>query len=534
MKKVSRLLGIVIMGLVLTGCLDTKQEFWLNPDGTGKVRVEAVLSRIDLGGGQDADPEVKAKSTVLDELQKAEGVEVWSDVAYEALDDGQVKFQGTAYFTDISQLRFHNAGMKLSLYDTIDVQSQSGQTIVTISSSDKDKKKKAQKPKQLTEEEIDAEIRKAKAEFGKMSMMLNVMATLRIQRIVHTSGAVQSVTNMEKLSDQSVAFDFRGEKMIEVFNQLIEDEDYMREMLRAGRHPVKDGPEGDDQFNQMIFGEAAPVTATFAGSESNLFDYRAEVAAATAPYAALVEELGGVQKIKAPEGVVGKFKVGGVRMIHYSDNERGIRPFNFDKGYTLALYGILPRPVISVNEGIITEAKDDHGRDLLPESEWNRRISFPNLGKDQQTVSFDVNLELPSASATRISSLRGTLTYMVSEDVKSVDLGINDFSVGVEGDHFGAKIVSIEESNWQPGKQTMQVRVAIKKEMLKEARIYDAAGNQLETSGGYSSMGDVTTFNYTLKDGEFPASGRIEYDVYEGAKEYELPFELKEIPLTGR
>ena len=49
------------LAILLTGCFDTKQEYTLNPDGSGKVVHESTFQHMNLNlGGPDAtDPQAR-------------------------------------------------------------------------------------------------------------------------------------------------------------------------------------------------------------------------------------------------------------------------------------------------------------------------------------------------------------------------------------------------------------------------------------------------------------------------------------------
>jgi len=97
---------ILILGAVsFTGCYQARQTFVLNPEGDGKVHIDAFLPIISL----EQKPDLKALHRQMEKgvkkiVTKSSGVEAWSGVSYELTEAGRLHFKGTAYFPDISML----------------------------------------------------------------------------------------------------------------------------------------------------------------------------------------------------------------------------------------------------------------------------------------------------------------------------------------------------------------------------------------------------------------------------------------------
>ena len=79
----------------MSGCIESRDMFTLNPDGSGKVVHVATAPNLDLGFGGDAqapsDPDMAGRKVVREMLKASKGVDAWRDVGYEMLDDGRVK-----------------------------------------------------------------------------------------------------------------------------------------------------------------------------------------------------------------------------------------------------------------------------------------------------------------------------------------------------------------------------------------------------------------------------------------------------------
>ncbi len=108
--KSLKLVLLPLVALLLASCYETKQEITLNPDGTGKMRLESSFQNVNIGN-QDASPEEALQAAVGRIVNDSKGVDVWDDVSFKQLDDGRIHFAGTAYFKKIEAVEIPNLGM---------------------------------------------------------------------------------------------------------------------------------------------------------------------------------------------------------------------------------------------------------------------------------------------------------------------------------------------------------------------------------------------------------------------------------------
>jgi hypothetical protein len=66
MSKTLRVISSLILLSLLTGCYETKQEITLNPDGSGKVTMESIITEVEplLFNNSLAGPEQSASQAV--------------------------------------------------------------------------------------------------------------------------------------------------------------------------------------------------------------------------------------------------------------------------------------------------------------------------------------------------------------------------------------------------------------------------------------------------------------------------------------
>ncbi len=98
MRRFSPVLA-ALCAVVLAGCLDLDEEYSINPDGSGKVKIKCAVAPMRFTTSKKS-PEELLKSDVRETLEKCGGVDAWTDVTAVQRDDGKIAFSGTAYFKD--------------------------------------------------------------------------------------------------------------------------------------------------------------------------------------------------------------------------------------------------------------------------------------------------------------------------------------------------------------------------------------------------------------------------------------------------
>ncbi|MEY4385773.1 MAG: hypothetical protein RLY20_1056 [Verrucomicrobiota bacterium] len=541
MKKImhARILNAVIAvaaATLLSGCFDTKDDFTLNPDGSGKVVHETSFQSMNLGG-ENESAEAALKEAVAKIVEEAKGVEAWRDVSFKRLDDGRMYFKGTAYFKALSQLDLPNQTMlEFDWNKTADGGVLTLRTNKGDSSGEKEgfrmEKKKVDYSK-LTPEERKKKLAEERAGFQQMKPMMNgILGAMKHEVTFHLPGKVAESSNFTKDPNGSLGLKFDGAKMVEAMDKLVNDDVWA--MKNLGNAGSPDKPDMDDEMAAVMFGSKAPVRAIISGGKS-AFDYATEVAAAKTEFVKIKKQLGASPvEVAAPAkgGELKSIKVVGVRLVSETDKQREVRPFNYDAGYTLALLAELPGSVLGITDksGLDSAIADD-GSDLLPKSEWNRRFSFPKLTKDKSGAVLEVELNPPGPGVKGLKELSGHLEYSVAGGSKEVDLGFTELKADAQGGELGAKIQSIKDG-WQKGTQQLELKLKVNKDALKAVYLV-VDGNKTELDQrGWGGGGNSYTFTYEIK-GTFPANGKLVAEVFDQLQTFTVPFKLENITLLG-
>ena len=536
---------LVVGVVVIAGCVEEKKEYTINPDGSGKVDCDIVFTPFNLNlDGEEASPQSQIKAEVEKILKESKGVDAWQNVSFELTDEGKIHFVGTAYFADINKLKIKSGGFN-SNQSTIFSRDGAGRITIEIKndSDSEDSGGQDKEAEKLTEAEVSQKVKEMKLQYNKSKpMMIGMLGTLKIEKVFHLPGRIEEVSNFTKVDDSTVQLTLEGMKMLAAMDKIMSDDKLLAEQIRAGKNPMQSGAGDELSGNEMLYGQRAPVRVVASGGKE-LFDYKTEVAAAKANYKAMAKGLGFGETSSAATvetatvgtvGEAGSVIVGGIRLIRYADKDRGIRPFNHDKGYSLSLVMELPESDMELTTGRVEKATADTGQDLLPEKEWDRKIQWPKLTKDGKGVKFDVNLLLPDDNVKGLAEIAGSFDFLKSTGTKEVDLGMMDFKEGSQSKLGGFSILSVKTEDWDKDNQGMWLKVDLLRGAFKRAKFYGENGEELEvSSAGTSYSGDrIKTIGFKTK-GSFPERGRIVFETLKDVSKHRIGFKLSNVSLLG-
>lgn len=107
MRRTVRATLLLASLLTLCGCVQSKLDIYLNPDGTGKVVYEVLRGAPEdefADWFSERDKENLARQSARDILQESKGVAAWRDVSTGFTKEKQFRFKGTAYFRSLNLL----------------------------------------------------------------------------------------------------------------------------------------------------------------------------------------------------------------------------------------------------------------------------------------------------------------------------------------------------------------------------------------------------------------------------------------------
>jgi hypothetical protein len=526
--RVLSFIGCALALALLVGCFETKQEFTLNPDGSGEVVHECTFQPASVVLTRKVDAEAQMKAAVSELLSRAKGVEAWSDVSYQLLEDGRVHFKGTAYFRSLSDLDIPNQTM----LDFAWSHAKDGTGTLTLRDKNEQKKSHPEKPEKPSSPE---DIKQGRAKFQQAKPMLAMfMASMQHDVLFHLPGKPGKTSAFQRDASGALTLHVDGGKMLQAMDTLISDDKWM------ARHPkVMDPdtpPPPDAEMNRLLFGVEGPVQATVTGLGAPTFNYDGELEAARESYTALREQLAVKAAAVGPAAQTGELKsirVVGVRIVREVDDKLGERPFGNEAGYALSLLAELPGSAVAMTDdcGLDTAVADD-GTDLMPQSEWNRGIHLPHLTEDKAHTLFEVTLALPGTGVKGLREISGHLQFKAGSATKEIDLGFTKLASGAEGKELGAAIESIDAGSDASQPSRVELQIGCEPALLKNLYLVSGKTRTALRRSGYS--GSQETYPYTFEsESGISASAKLVAEIYSDLQTFNSTFKLENLTLLG-
>jgi len=298
MRKRAIIVSLLVVAAAIAGCFEKKEEFTLNPDGSGKVVFESIMSMPMMQmGDQKPDLSAEARKMAKTILDGSEGVEVWGDIACGTTEDGRARFKGTAYFKDLAKLKIAQSNDKTSF-----AKDPKGGMVLTLEmGGDEEGGRKEPKPATPaappTEEEITAQIQQARAAYTmQKAMMAPILAKMKVETSFRLPGTLAETSGFQKTPDGCVRMMVDGAAMMKAMDEVMADDAILRQAILAGED-VSKGPQGE-LITEKLFGKG-PMKARVTGDLKPLFDFAAESQAAKAAYPEAVKKLG-LDKAEGP------------------------------------------------------------------------------------------------------------------------------------------------------------------------------------------------------------------------------------------
>jgi len=529
-------LPLCLMGFViLSGCIQSKETYTLNPDGSGKVVYELTAPLApDLMGTKQSDPEVQARNSVDKLLKESSGIDTWADISWSLTDDAKLYFKGTAYFPDYNQVQLSQGEMKSSIKENLRFRKQDDQRLFL---SFEDQTTTNSPAVVLSPEQLQETIRQKKFSFMQSRPMLNgILKDMMIEEVYVLPGNIiraDSFTMNEERSEVLLRYD--GDKILNAFDELMKNDLFWeQEALRSD----EDDKLSMHLFNQTTFGSTSMTMVIIEGPFKPLFDYAAEVSAAKAAYPDLIKSLQLADQPEKSVPVSGEglkhIKVGGIKLVYADDVDFFVRPFNQQAGLTISMLASFGRPLLEIKKVRLSMAETISGQNLVPEKTHDREARNARLSKDKTIAVFELNMKTPGNVLEQISILSGEITYLTGGLTTNVDLGLLPLKVGTTSESLGAEIIKTGKSRWgNEDSHDVEILLASDPDFIKEIRFENAGGEILEfKSSGSVTSGQSGKYTYRFER-ELPAEARIIVERYIDLKEVTVPFKLEKIDLLN-
>ncbi|MDB5313069.1 MAG: hypothetical protein JWO38_7271 [Gemmataceae bacterium] len=309
------LVAAYLLCLTAIGCVEGEQVFTLNPDGSGKVKIDVVTAPpIEPFGpqgkpGEDETIDGLLRKTIRP-LLTAPGVTAWKDVTAEFVPDGRLKFVGTAYFKKLDDLDLKinpllgsqfglGTGPDGSLTLARKKKSKAGNAPDNPGFLLGTGKKTPEELAKMPDEQLDAYIMKERVGYQSAKPFVLAMLTdAKVKTTFILPGEPGSVSGF-KTDGQKVYFQLDGNKAITGINKIYAlDNAALRKVYRSKE-------EAAALVEAMIgFAPDDSAKATVAKPTGPQFDYDKEVKEAHAAYPELRKKFQLGDDVRLPVGSV--------------------------------------------------------------------------------------------------------------------------------------------------------------------------------------------------------------------------------------
>lgn len=554
------LAGVVslLSAVFVSGCIQSDEDYTLNPDGSGKVVVERRAVPGELVMQQDGkDPDLAALAKTFATktiLEGATGVDAWRDVTYGIADDGRAWVKGTAYFKDLNRLNL-NATTEGPRGPAVDM----GKGVVQFKRLDdgtaelvfvsKDEQKKVKKPAaDLSGDALQAKIRVEKIKFAAAHDFFQmVFEQFRMRKAFRLPGAATDVTGFtaDPKNPRVVTLAVEGKEIIARMDQLAKDDALWEKVARGEADASQD-------LAGMPWGKKAP-RAVLKGALTPAFDYEKEAAAARVEDAKIRAELAARPMVKTvpppsarpaaaaaepetaaappvPEKPLQNVRLGGVRMVAEKGKDWRTSPFNQQEpGLAVAVLADLPPGVFKVKEGMIETVEAENGASLVDEK--RTKIHFPSTAEDFSAVCLEIPLKTPPAGTTAVKKLKGSITCLFGAGKINLDSGLMELKEGTPAGFWDGDVNAVRKAG--DGKTEVVFNLEnFDPEIIVDVKATGEKGEAIAAQrAGWSHGGDRTTITIRL-DGA-PAKAHFVFTVRDRVQEVTLPFTLENAPLYG-
>jgi hypothetical protein len=307
MRTSARITLAAGLGFLAAGCAESTWVWTLNPDGTGKVELDALMqptfdvfgsSRSESGPFED-DPDGLAGKTAVNILARSKGVAAWKGVSSGIAEDGRVIFKGTAYFPDLAEVRITGDPFPTSFVKPKLSEDEDDRLVLGLQfggadegRDEDDEPGDSEAEEEPTQEEVAQGVRKAKVAYQTVKPIASAfLSTMRTEIVVRLPGEATEVSNFERREDGALRLVFDGPTLLATLDELAEkDVAKWYEFAVKLKEEKRPDEEALWLLNELTFGERGPVRAVVAGEVKPLFDYEAELAKAIAEHHDFYEE----------------------------------------------------------------------------------------------------------------------------------------------------------------------------------------------------------------------------------------------------
>lgn len=526
-----------------SGCRETEQTVWLNPDGSGKVEM-TIRYQPGLLTFFEADGDVRSQADTFTRLgledraarlvERTQGVTAWEQVSMTLLEDGGARFQGTAYFDTIDRLDFTAvaSGYRFQ-WQTNRV---TGGGTLTIRQRLTDHLPERPHPPGQLDDALRTRMQHLRADFRRLRAFLLPQAGMDAYRVtVYLPGTVQEVVNLVPNGGSAVTLQPDSLAVMNAWDHLMHDDDTLAGLLAL--------PDYDDSSPSryryelaLAYAALGPHVVTVAPPLTPRFAYAVRVAEAQRQEAVMWEQLARQGELLRPETVPGDgvHVLGTVWRRDIEAHAAGGWSWGAPTCRVYLVAGLRAEPE-QVPVVRILEAVCPAGRSLRPGGRERLPLRDVTSGQDRRSWLLAVDVDMPASGAMRVKRLRGELEYRVQGGSREVDLEFETLQEQSAGRLYEAEITRSNRGIWS-GRSGVILRLSLQVPaglQIQGVRVRDAQGREIPADSRRTARASRRT-EYSLMPaagGAFPDHGTLVLIVREPPRLERMPFEFSEIPI---
>jgi hypothetical protein len=491
----------------------TRLEYWINPDGSAKVRLEL--------SSQDTAYARSFRSQVLRTLTNTPGVSAWSAVSYGRKKD-VLAFAATAWVPDISKLAFGAARV-------IPARQDAGPLKLTVRfGSGKAPSKPPAKAgaTRLTDEEVRGATKTIRADLARREQQMKRAGWRSFRGLVrvavHAPGRVTASRNLRRQNNGAFSAQLALEDLYRVsFHALKHDDRAIEDLVRAtGAQTLRD-LSGRRELRDLAFarlwGEPGfpELTVAGAGDARPLFDYEAGLKAAR--QMSLSDKLAGAGIIKlslppAPKAVAPVLGDATIRSgEHLGKPELSV---SFPAAY--------PQKPVGLPRARLHRVVAEDGRVLFPCLGISGSLGAGTSGtRDSLRLSLTGTIDPPPKTI----GILAELTFATGRR-RGIDLTLPEIKPGAADlKNFQARITKLEEM----GKYRLIHFgfVAPEKTRILKLRLLNADGKTIRSSEPSDSQSGATTIISRVKAEAIVQIKTIRIEIAEDYQTHTVPVDVR-------
>jgi hypothetical protein len=544
---------LTLVSIFLAGCLESEQEYYINPDGSGKVVSKTVLSE-EMAGLMGAEFDAKSPEelaekfaqNMLGEYFRQESGDPEKDYLYvsdlqygQSSETGDYYVNMTVYFSDINQV--------LQIGETPIFgagKNEKGQFVFAVDNVEAASEEEPTPRDADDDEELDLKTDQLKAQLEASRMSADAyMKGFKLTERYHFAGKIAEQKGFE-LKDGTLVISTTGKDILTNLDRLLDDREKLKKLASKNMMTM----DSDSVFlAELVFGND---TIHFVGEKDesvSLYDFSDEIEKAKVSHKEYMEKL----KTENPLGsektaeitVENMPEIKSVKLYAIECTREDYRKEDSDQssfvypsfseeqpGTTITLFAELTNEIAGSHGASFEEIYDDKGNKLESVSLY----LSSDISSDRKAVMFKGLFKgLPGKDANYFKNIKGTLRCQAMNQSRLVELGELPITEEGKSENGILTITDMYEMGFE-NESTIQLEIKYEEGTILDVKFYDRLGTEINTScmwlhpfaKGYKA-------NIRFKQ-NYPDIALVKAVIVDGVKDIELPFETGPIDFSGK